>query len=239
MGYNQHLLLAQVASMYYEQEMTQNEIGAQLGLSRVKVYRLLKKAKENHVVEIRIKWPIERNKQLEQFLKQHFGLKEAFVLKTTSSNNDAPLLSRLGIFGAQYLEQTLEDGMTLAICMGRSTYEVIQAISPDFQSQVCVAQATGSIPFSIQELDSRALARQVAEKLGGEVSYLSSPLIADNVEAANVLRNLQDIKSTLTTASHADVALVGIGNLDPRFSSFVKTDEELINKAVDYHAPGE
>ncbi len=34
---SQHNLLAQVASMYYEQDMTQNEIGAQLELSRVKV----------------------------------------------------------------------------------------------------------------------------------------------------------------------------------------------------------
>lgn len=219
---NYYLPLAQVASMYYEQELTQNEIGAKLGLSRVKVYRLLKQAKENQIVQIRINWPLERNAQLEQALKQHFGLFEAFVLKTTASKNAAPLLSRLGELGARYLEQTLKEGMTLAICMGRSTYEVIQAISPDFQSHVRVAQATGSIPFAVQELDSRALARQLAEKLGGDVLYLSSPLIADNIEAANVLRNLQEIKRTLTTASQADVALVGIGNLDPQISGFVK-----------------
>lgn len=209
--------------MYYEQEMTQNEIGAQLGLSRVKVYRLLKQAKENQVVQTYINWPIERNSQLEESLKAYFGLKEAFVLKTSPSTNDTSLLSRLGKVGAQYLEQMLKDGMTLAICMGRSTFEVIQAIRPEFQSRVCVAQATGSVPFPIEELDSRVLARQVADKLGGEVSYLSSPLVADSIEAADVLRSLQEIKNTLTIASQADVALVGIGNLDPQISSFAKT----------------
>ncbi|HRV91801.1 MAG TPA: sugar-binding transcriptional regulator [Anaerolineae bacterium] len=221
MDSNHHFLLAQVASMYYEQEMTQNEIGKKLDLSRVKVYRLLKEAKAAGVVQIRISWPIERQPQLEQALKQAAGLKDALVLKTSSPNGN-PLLRRLGQLGAQYLEQTLQDGMTLAICMGSSTYEVINAVSPDFQAHVRVAQATGSIPLALHDLDSAAIARQLAQKLGGEVLYLSSPLIANSVEAAAVLRNQTDIKHTLTAAAQADMALLGIGNLDPGKSRFVQ-----------------
>lgn len=47
-----HLLLARVASMYYEQQVTQTDLGKRLGLSRVKIYRLLKEAKDNGVVQI-------------------------------------------------------------------------------------------------------------------------------------------------------------------------------------------
>lgn len=218
-----HFLLAQVALMYYEHEMTQSEIGKTLGLSRVKIYRLLKEAKKSQVVQIKIDWPVERNTQLEKALKNHFHLHEAFVLKTAAAASNPPLFSWLGWLSAQYFEYTLKDGMTLAICMGRSTYETIQAISDDFQAHVRVAQATGSIPFTTYELDSAALARQLAEKLGGEVNYLASPLMADSVTAAEVLRNQKDIQFTLQTASQADVALVGIGNLDPKISSFAKT----------------
>ncbi|HMQ52216.1 MAG TPA: sugar-binding transcriptional regulator [Anaerolineae bacterium] len=225
-----HYLLAQVATMYYEREMTQSEIGKKLDLSRVKVYRLLKEAKAAGVVQIRISWPIERQTQLEQALKQLAGLKEVLVLKTDATNG-SPLLPRLGQLGAQYLEQILQDGMTLAICMGSSTYEVINAVSPDLQAHVRVAQATGSIPLALHELDSSAIARQLAQKLGGEVLYLSSPLIADSVEAAAVLRNQTDIKRTLAAAAQADVALLGIGNLDPSKSRFVQggfiTSEKL------------
>jgi DNA-binding transcriptional regulator LsrR (DeoR family) len=113
--------------------------------------------------------------------------------------------------------------MTLAICLGSSTYAVIDAISPDFHAKVRVAQATGSMPFAVRELDSAAMARQLAQKLGGDVLYLSSPLIADSVEAAEMLRGLRDIKRTLVAAGQADVALVGIGNLDPATSGFVKS----------------
>ncbi|RPJ57656.1 MAG: sugar-binding transcriptional regulator [Dehalococcoidia bacterium] len=216
-----HNLLAQIAYMYYEQELTQNEIAAQLGLSRVKIYRLLKQAKAERVVEIKINWPLERDPELEKLLIQTFGLKDALVLKTISQDH-VSILSQLGQLTAYYLEQILADGSTLAICLGRSTYEVINAISPNFQAKIRVAQAMGSMPFAMQELDSAALARQLAQKLGGEVLYLSSPLIADSPEAAVVLRRQREIERTLAAARQADVALVGIGNLDSATSGFVK-----------------
>lgn len=216
-----HDLLAQVASMYYEQEMTQNEIGAQLGLSRVKVYRLLKQARAERVVQITIHWPIERDPELEKELSQTFGLKEALVLKTLSPNRP-PALPPLGQLAAHYLERVLTDGSTMAVCLGRSTYEVINAISPDFQAKVRVAQAMGSMPFSMQEVDSATLARQLAQKLDGEVLYLSSPLMADNIKAAKVLRSQREINRVLKAARAADVALLGIGNLDPATSGFIK-----------------
>jgi deoxyribonucleoside regulator len=192
-------------------------------LSRVKVYRLLKEARERGVVQIQVSWPIERHNRLELALRERFGLQEVFVLKSPALNGVGSPLPQLGRLGAQYLEQLLKDDMNLAICMGRSTYEVIQAISAGFHARVGVAQATGSLAFTVMELDSAALARRLAEKLGGEVYHLSSPLIADNVEAAQVLRNMRDIQRTLQRAAQADVALVGIGNLDPEISSFAKT----------------
>lgn len=222
--------LAQVASMYYEREMTQSAIAEELGVSRAKVYRLLKEAREKQVVQIIIDWPIQRDEQLEALLKQRFSLTEARVLRT-SPQDESPTWQLLGQLGAGYLEQVLEDDMTMAVCVGRSTYEVIDAISSGFQAKVHVAQAMGSMPFSVEELDSAALARRLAEKLGGEVMYLSSPLMVDSAEAAEVLRSQQGIRQTLIAARAADVALLGIGNLDPTTSGFVRggfiTSEEL------------
>lgn len=223
-------LLAQVASLYYEHDLTQSEIAQRLSVSRVKVYRLLKEARDEAVVEIVINWPISRDSQMERELVATFGLKEALVLEGTRQEPGSAL-SRIGQLGARYLEQILEDGMTMTVCLGRSTYEVIHAIRPGFRAHVHVAQAMGTMPFALQELDSATLARQLAAKLGGEVSYLSSPLMADSPEAADVLRAQREIRRTLDAARSADVALVGIGNLDAEHSGFVKagfvTSEEL------------
>lgn len=220
---NHHELLAQVATLYYEQEKSQNEIAEELGLSRVKIYRLLKEAREEGVVKILIEWPIERDGQLEKELAEAFGLKKALVL-SSSFQDERTALHSLGQMTARYLESILADGMTLSVCLGRSTYEVIHAIRPDTRAHVNVAQAIGSIPFAIQEMDSAALARQLAQKLGGRVLYLSSPLLASSPEAAEVLRSQPMIEHTLNTSRAADILLIGVGNLDPKASRYVQAN---------------
>lgn len=218
-----HELLAQIASLYYEQELSQSAIGEQLGLSRVKVYRLLKEAKEAQVVQITINWPVERDPRLEKTLCQAFHLDQALVLKSTPQDYLAGL-RRLGRMAAHYLELVLEDGMTLAVCLGRSTYEVINAVQPGSHARVNVAQAMGSIPYAIPELDSAALARTLAQKLGGQVLLLSSPLVATSPEAAAVLRSQPAIERSLQAARQADIALLGIGGVDSVTSRYVKAD---------------
>ncbi len=236
-----HELLAQAASLYYEHEKNQNEIARQLGVSRVKVYRLLKEARQEGVVEFTVNWPLERDTELEKNLARIFGLREALVLRS-SFQSDTTLLRRLGQMAARYLEMILEDGMTLTVCLGRSTYEVINAVRPSFRKQVNVAQAMGSLPFSTQELDNAALARQLAIKLGGKVLYLPSPLMASSPEAAIVLRSQPVIERTLEASRCADVALLGIGSLKPGSSRYVQPDiipAENLAELVDQGAVGD
>lgn len=218
-----HQLLAQIGSMYYEQEKSQSDIADELGLSRVKVYRLLKEARENNIVKIVIGWPIERDNTVEKQLCDVFKLKKALVL-SSKNTDETVILSRLGQMTANFLETILEDGMTLAVCLGRSTYEVINAVKPTSQVHVNVAQAMGSIPFALQDIDSAALARQLAQKLGGQVLYLTSPLMANSPEEAAVLRRQKSIELTLNASRKADILLLGIGNLDPNNSRYVQAD---------------
>lgn len=216
-----HELLARTAAMYYEQEMTQDAIAAHLGLSRVKVHRLLKEARAAQIVQFSIAWPIARDPQLEDLLRQRFDLIDALVVKISPAVH-TPAIQRVGQLTARYLEGVLQDGQTLAVCLGRTTHAVIRAIRPEFRAQVRVAQAMGSAPFGPQEEDSASLARQMAHKLGGEVLYLTSPMMADSAEAAEVLRRQPDIQRTLDAARAADVALLGIGDLDPASSTFAR-----------------
>ena len=216
-----HELLAKVAAMYYERELTQSQIAARLDLSRVKVYRLLKEARETQVVRILIDYPLKRADELEARLMRRFGLRQALTLQ--SGAGDAGLLLReTAQLAARYLEEALTAGATMSICFGSTTYEVISAIRRDFQADVTVVQATGSLPQALKEFDSSALTRQLAQKLGGRAQYLSSPLLADNAKAAAIIRQQAVVGHTLAQVRRADIALVGIGNLDPATSGFVR-----------------
>ncbi len=232
-----HELLAKVAAMYYEREMTQNDIAAALDLSRVKIYRLLKEARDSQVVRILIDWPLKRSLALEARLVEQFGLDRARVLQAQAS--DSALLRRqTAQLAARYLEGALVDGLNLSICFGSTTYEVISAIRPEFQAAVKVMQATGSLPHALKEFDSSALTRQLAQKLGGEALYLSSPLLADNAAAAAVIRQQAVVAQALAQVRRADIALVGIGDLDPATSGFLRAGVAASSQLQAYRAQG-
>ena len=52
-----YALLTEIAVAYYDQEQTQEEIAKRFGISRMKVGRLLKKARQEGIVEIRSSAP--------------------------------------------------------------------------------------------------------------------------------------------------------------------------------------
>lgn len=68
-------ILATVANLYYNSEMTQNEIADRMYTSRSKISRMLKEARELGIVEISIKEPWERDLNLEKEIQQTYGVK--------------------------------------------------------------------------------------------------------------------------------------------------------------------
>ena len=60
-------ILATVANLYYNSDLTQNQIAERFYTSRSKISRMLKEAREMGIVEINIKEPWERNLEYESF----------------------------------------------------------------------------------------------------------------------------------------------------------------------------
>src|SRR5690606_23807939 len=78
--YERMALLAQIAELYYMQNMSQAEIAHRFGFSRSKVSRLITESRETGTVQIRINHPVRRDSFLEERLVKTFGLQDAHVL---------------------------------------------------------------------------------------------------------------------------------------------------------------
>ncbi|NIO68840.1 MAG: helix-turn-helix domain-containing protein, partial [Anaerolineae bacterium] len=73
-------LLAQVASMYYEDNLNQDEIARRIDTSRSTVSRILQEAREAGVVEITVHYPWKTVPEIEEDLIARFHLRQARVL---------------------------------------------------------------------------------------------------------------------------------------------------------------
>jgi transposase len=100
-------LMREVAKLYYYEDLTQDQIGEIVGLSRQKVWRVLKKAKEEGIVQIKIIEPSDKELENENQLKEKFGLKEVKIT-LSFQENDKILLKRVAQVAASYLRNRLD-----------------------------------------------------------------------------------------------------------------------------------
>jgi len=95
-------LLVKIARAYYRDGLTQKEIGERLGLSRIKVSRLLREARERHVVEIRIISSEDAVIDRERALEARYDLDEVLIAEPLS-RDPQDVRAALGETAAQAL----------------------------------------------------------------------------------------------------------------------------------------
>lgn len=223
-------LLAQVANLYYEQGLGQTEIADQLQVSRSSVSRLLSEARETGVVEIRINFPLTRDHELEQALLADYSLEAAYVLNTKSISA-VQSMGRLARLASSHLQTAITNDMIVGLSWGNAVLETIQAIRRRQSSGIQVVQVIGAAGANDPRIDGPDLARQLAERLGGQYFYLNAPLIVEDSYVREGILGDQRIRKTLDLARRANILLVGIGSTNPQYSALLRagyiTEEEL------------
>eukprot|EP01132_Coremiostelium_polycephalum_P015674 gene15674-18908_t len=111
-------LMTEVAMLYYLENVTQEAIAKRFDLSRAKVSRLLKRARDEGIVEVRVLQHPAMNNELEQALVERFQLDRALIAVDHSDPDTQR--SAVASLVANYLNKTLSDGMIVAVGMGRN-----------------------------------------------------------------------------------------------------------------------
>ncbi len=224
-------MLAQIASWYYEHGLTQEEIAQRIGKSRSMVSRLLREARRLGIVEVRIRYPsLHTDEVLGAQLCQTFGLQRAWVLANPPPDHTL-LLPQLGQLAARCLRSHLSDGICIGVGWGTAVHAVVRAMDEYPLQQATVVQIIGALGYGDPLVDGPELARWLAQKLGASYRFLHAPLLVESEEVAQALLQERTIAQTLALARQADIAIVGIGTINPVFSSLKRagylTEQDL------------
>jgi len=214
-------LLAQVASLYYEENLTQAEVARRVSTSRSTVSRLLQEARDTGIVEITVHHLYRTDSALEKELVARFGLQDARVLSGRGRPYE-DVLRGLGVIAARYMESIIYEGALVGISWGTSIHSTVQAMQPTRKMPITVVQMAGAASASNPEIDGPGLAMLLANKYGGEHHYLHAPLLVEDARVREALLQEPGIRDTLALARRADVVLLGIGSIVPEVSSLFR-----------------
>jgi DNA-binding transcriptional regulator LsrR (DeoR family) len=230
-------LLVRVATLYYEEDYSQQQIADILQISRSNISRMLKEAKQKGLVEIRIRKRIPRAIEMEREFARRFNLQRTMIV----SGSDRDYLERLGDAGQQaawYLEEMLRAGDVLAISWGTGVNAAVKALTPQPSLGVEVVQMIGSVGTVDSVIDGPELARELATKLGGQYRYLHAPLFVDSPSTRDLFLKQSTIADTLERARNATTALVGIGTTESGASSFLRAGHLNEEQLAELRAQG-
>jgi DNA-binding transcriptional regulator LsrR (DeoR family) len=204
--------LLAVARLYYLENQSQQEIASTLGISRSNVSRMLTAAADAGIVEIRIHDPAGRDPDLEDRMKNAFGLRDVRVAARRRGHGQVDPLAGVGAQAAQVLLENLDDGTTVALSWGTSLQAMVWSTRTEREYGIELVQLVGGLSSISNEISGQELVRELASRLGSpSYRYLHAPAALGSREARDALLGEVSIAQTLDVARRADLAFVGIG----------------------------
>lgn len=208
-------LMTKVAQLYYEQNMGQREIAAQLDISQATVSRLLQRAQQERIVRITIMPPQGVHAELEEKVKQRYGVKEVVVVECPDRDED--LLRQLGAAAAYYLETTVKPDEVIGVSSwSAALLAMVDAMHPLSRPiNAHVVQILGGVGNPAAGEHANHMTTRLAALLRGEPHFLPAPGVTSSSNTLTALLRDPFVQETMAWFDKVTLALVGIGSLEP------------------------
>ena len=211
---NTQKLMYKIAHAYYEDGYTQQEIGLRFGLSRIKVGRLLEKARQEKIVQISIIEPkIDAFYDLENQIEKKYKIDE--VILVPSKDEHRQTLMGIGNATAVFLDRIITGSEVVGLTWGGTLLAVVEALHNNNWPGVKVVQLLGGLGSSEADMYGADLTIRMAQSFGAKARLLSAPGIVPTKEICDALLQDQQIKETLKLGCSSDIALIGLGRPSP------------------------
>jgi DNA-binding transcriptional regulator LsrR (DeoR family) len=214
--------LVRASRLYYELGETQSAIAEQLGVTRPQVSRLLKRARAEGVVEIRIVDRTAAESPAADALRRSYGLDAVHLAPTVAGPED--LTRRMaGRLAAEVLRGSLRNGAVVGIGDGASVAATAAALEETATpAAVTVIPLCGGYWSTGTE---REPYRRVADAIDATARGLMAPGLVDDAATQRALVAHAGVRAIVDLWDRLDVALYGIGG--PTWTA------SLVGKKVD------
>lgn len=227
-------LVLKAAYFYYIAEKPQGEIAEELGISVTTVSRLLKKAKEEKIIEFVIRDPLVKCLEMEEALKKALPVKEAVIapavrLEDGMDMKDDPesIKKLVALEAARYLQRIIQDKDVVGFTWGSTVYQMINYLNPAQKVEAEFVTLHGSLANSVPEWDVRTLVDRIAKAFAGKKHTLLTHTLMSSRETADLLKKEKTLAEVYRTFKKVNIAVNGIGAFYPETTTVLARPDYL------------
>lgn len=203
---------ARAGWLYYVAGMTQDQIAAELGVSRQRAQRLVSRAMAEGLIHVRLHHRIGACLDLEAGLRDRFGLDRVRVAPGLGPGADP--VRAIGPAAAAELERFLRmpDPLVVALGTGRALRGMVDAMEEIEAPQHRLVSLIGNIApdGSASFFD---VVMRIADKVRAPHYPMPVPVISPTPEENAAFHALAPVQKVVALAEAADVIFVGVGQM--------------------------
>ncbi|MEC9490568.1 MAG: sugar-binding transcriptional regulator [Halanaerobiales bacterium] len=202
--------MIRIAKLYYELDKTQKEIAEMENISRSKVSRILTRAKDKGLIELRVKVSHGSVYNLERELINKFALKAA-IITPVIINNENIILKEIGQAAGEFLIDIVSDEDILGVSWGTTMSYVADNLPENDIKGVKIVQLNGGMSHSKLSTTSNTIVREFVQAFEGHPYLMPVPAIVDSKKIVDCLMGDRKINHIFSLCKKARVAIFGIG----------------------------
>ena len=197
-------LIVKTAWYYYIENMTQQEISQKLSISRMKVIKLLDKAKQSGVIQFKICPERSRHLVIEQTLIKRWGLKDVFIVPTPPV--DANINETISQAAAMYINNQITDNIFINMGYGDTPNRILNHLATIAENPVSIISLTGGVSYYLPNIHSNIFKAKL---------YLyPAPLLVSSKEMCRAMQQEPPIEKIARMVRLASLTVVGIGAMN-------------------------
>jgi DNA-binding transcriptional regulator LsrR (DeoR family) len=203
-------LLSRVCRMYYIDNLTQQAIGERLGISRMRIARLLEKARTQGFVEITLKFGSMELAELEGEIEATFGIRECAVVPTYDKTEQ--MLNEMAGALSGMLDRHIADAMIIGVSWGTTLEAMSRYVQVKRKRDVTIIPIVGAVGVEGSGSYTNYVTRGFAERIGGINYTINVPAVVNSRVEKDVMENVDSTRQIIELAEKARIILVGLSD---------------------------
>lgn len=207
-------LMAKAAWHYFLEKKTQQQVALLLGVSRIRVLRLLEKAEQTGMIKFTMREDNARRMKLEKQLVESYGLKDSFIIPAPSDMTAGKINDAIAEAAAMYLGNRIRQGPEAGQSVsnefinfgyGDTTGKILNNLAKKAENPISCISLTGGVGIYLPNVRFNVF--------NARLFLIPAPMIVSSKEMVDAITAEPSVQEIVRMISLASFTIVGIGGM--------------------------